>query len=205
MNKMTVRKLATILLCITLGLSFYACNNKSSTTEGAKNVKKENVIVTFNAISDSLNNSWQKMMTSDDEKLSNMKRLAQEISYAKGYNLFLYDTVVALQSNLLAKRYDQRTMQVSDKITIYDNATDEVIQKIYKLAKTTPNIDQYQTAMQLVQEISDADNEVVIYRVRYDAWVRIYNEFYKKHKKEILKNFSSQPPAEQYYLFTLNE
>ncbi|TAH27059.1 MAG: hypothetical protein EAZ07_02160 [Cytophagales bacterium] len=184
---------------------FEACQNRTVTNELSKEQKNINVLQEYKNVSDSLTNSWHKMIVADDKKIDDIGRLIDEISYTKKYNLFLLDSVKFLQSKLQNKRYTQLSMENSELINAYDAATDSLIGMVFRLAKTTPSIDQYPTAMQLVQDINNSDNEVVIYRVRYDAWVRIYNDLMKRHSKEIKSKLSGEPKQEKYYLFSLNE
>lgn len=198
-------KICFAISLLSLVAAVSSCKKNGTSDKAIKTEESKSEVMDYKAINDSINNSWQLMMQADDQKIADIKRLIEEISYTKKYNLFLLDSTRQMQQTLASKRYTQISMQKSELIDKYDAATDSVVKAVFRLAKTTPSIDQYQTAMQLVQDINTAENEVVIFRVRYDGWVRTYNEHIKIHKTELEEKLKSDSLPEKYFLFTLNQ
>lgn len=201
-NTFSISFLISALALIILASS---CNKNGTSDKTTKTEQSKSEVLDYKALNDSVNTSWQVMILADDNKIADIKRLIEEISYTKKYNLFLLDSVRQMQQSLASKRYDQISMQKSSSIDQYDAATDSLVRAVFRLAKTTPNIDQYQTAMQLVQDINTAENEVVLFRVRYDSWVRTYNDYIQTHKTELEDKLKSGAVPEKYFLFTLNQ
>lgn len=198
-------KICFAISLLSLVAAVSSCKKNGTSDKAIKTEESKSEVLDYKAINDSVNTSWQLMMQADDQKIADIKRLIEEISYTKKYNLFLLDSTRQMQQTLASKRYTQISMQKSELIDKYDVATDSVVKAVFRLAKTTPSIDQYQTAMQLVQDINTAENEVVIFRVRYDGWVRTYNEHIKIHKTELEEKLKSDSLPEKYFLFTLNQ
>jgi len=190
-------------LSVSLGIMcLWSCTQNSNNTDkkGSKDTQK--TALEYQSLQDSVNVSWQNMIKSDDQKISDIKRLLDEVSYTKKYNLFLHDSLLQLHKTLSLKRYTQRSMSESKLIDAYDNATDSIVKGVFRLVKTTPSIAQYPMAVNLMEEIIAADNNVVIYRVKYDNWAKTYNIFVNRNKEKLTK-INSTPLVEKYPLFTL--
>ncbi len=177
-------------------------NNNNSDVANVKEVTK--LAKDYQALQDSVDWAWQKMIKADDQKISDIKRLLEEVSYTKKYNLFLHDSLMQLQQQLTLKRYTQLSMKNSQLIDSYDSATDSLVKGVFRLVKSTPSIEQYPTAINLMGEIIDADNQVVLYRVKYDNWAKTYNGFMQQHKAKLAKKNIGKPVVEKYALFTLS-
>jgi hypothetical protein len=187
-----------------LVLCLNQCNHKNQSVNHKS--KNPNLLLNeWKSMRDSVNMSWEKMMASDDNKISDIKRLLDEISYIPKHDLFLLDSLRIMQAKLKGKRYNQQTMQESNRIDLYDMATDSLIKKSYLLAQKTPEIQKYANVMQLIQDINAADNEVVIYRVKYDKFASRYNAFMIKNKSTIATLIPSDSLIENYYLFTIQQ
>lgn len=168
-----------------LGLLAVSCERK--TDEGQSLTKKEKVKQEIDLINDSLNASWNNMTNSDDQKIKDIKRLLDEVSYTGKYNVLLLDSLVALQKQLSIKRYDAVTMNDSQKIDAYDQATDSLLKATFRLVNTTPEIENHPIAKTLIEDIMAADNNLVLYRARYDRWVKEYNDYIKKQSGKLEK------------------
>jgi hypothetical protein len=175
-----------IILCLScLVLLAVSCERK---TDGDQSLtKKEKIKQEIDLINDSLNSSWNNMSASDDQKLKDIKRLLDEVSYTGKYNVLLYDSLVSLHKQLLAKRYDAATMSDSQKIDAYDQATDSLLKATFRLVNTTPEIENHPIAKTLIEDIMFADNNLVLYRARYDRWVKEYNSYVDRHSGKLEK------------------
>src|SRR6478609_8491207 len=99
----------TLILCSILLLSL-SCERKSDNTNAGKEAKetsKEKVKRDMDLITDSLNTSWKNMVGTDDQKLADIKRLLDEISYTSDYDVVLHDSLTKQFAALKASRYDE--------------------------------------------------------------------------------------------------
>ena len=194
----------TIFISFLAMIILFSCSQNNSNTEVASGKDVSKLAKDYQALQDSVDSAWQTMIKADDQKIRDIKRLLEEVSYTKKYNLFLHDSLMQLQQKIAAKRYTQISMQNSNQIDSYDSATDSLVKGVFRLVKSTPSIDQYPTAINLMGEIIDADNQVVLYRVKYDNWAKTYNGFVQQHKDKLAKKNIGNPMVEKYALFTLN-
>jgi len=134
------------------------------------------------------------MVSSDDQKIKDIQRLIQEISYIPSHNEKLVEKLSIQTKELATLRYTQEDLN-SDKINAYDAATDSLIKAIFDLKRNTKGVEQYTLTEELEQSIRAADGSVVNYRVLYDVWVKKFNasleaaktdEFKKKTTFEII-------------------
>jgi hypothetical protein len=138
----------------------------------------------FMGLTDSVDVSWKAMIEKDDNKISNIKRLLQEVSYTKTHNQSLLDSLQRLQTTLTSKRYTPETM-ASERIDAYDLATDSLVTALPRLMASVPNIESYPLCAELNQEIQAANESVLVERIHYDKHARAYNQFVKEYSKEL--------------------
>lgn len=174
-----MKKIVFACLCMLLMASCKQNKTQNTTTDTAV-VKKE-----IGALEDSVKTAWKVMIESDDNKISDMKRLLQEFEVVKNHNATLRSSLVSQQMTLASKRYNEQTMQASDKIDAYDQATDSLMRGLSELIETTPDIENYPLCKELMRDIQLADNEVFSYRVKYDHFARQYNAFLKNNEAQL--------------------
>lgn len=194
-----LRLIFILLIAIT-----FACERKSTTNE-ASGKKVDRVKKEIDVLVDSMDTAWKVMIQSDNEKLADIKRLLDEVSYTKKYDVLAHDSLVTLQKKLTSKRYDQKSMSVSQKIDAYDLATDSLIRAAVKLTGSTPNIESHPLAQTLLNDIMEADNKVVVYRTQYDRWAREFNNYVEKHDKQLEKLGEPYKSYEKRPLFSLGK
>jgi len=141
---------------------------------------------------DSADKAWDKMIKSDDQKVDDLARLLQEISYCKKYNALLLDSLNEVVKTLKDKRYKQLTM-LSPEIDQYDELTNLVISRVKYLARTTGELKSHPIAETLFNDIAAADNDVVRYRSLYDHFAMEYNDFLDKNKELLGENVNDFP------------
>jgi hypothetical protein len=149
--------------------------------------KKEKVKMEVDQLSDSLNKVWTLMIKSDDQKIADIKRLLQEISYTDKPSVLDLMQLQKMQEQLAGKRYNQETMAESKKIDDYDMATDSLIKRTMMLTSSTPGIENHPLAKELVDDIMESDNDVVRFRTLYDSWAKRYNVYIDKNEKQLKK------------------
>lgn len=140
--------------------------------------------------------SWSRMMASDDAKISNLKRLADELLLIDGSNEKNLQGLRKKADSLSAIRYDRQNLRENGKIDAYDMATNEVIAGLRKEIAENPNAIKYQIVNQLVSEIIQADDSVLILRKEYDRSldsVRLFKKSNKRGLKKVVPSLDSLP------------
>jgi hypothetical protein len=154
----------------------YGCN------KGLVNSKRE-----IDVITDSLNYNWDAMIISDDQKIEDIKSLVEELSKSKTTDNSELKELQKLSKLIRSKRFNEHSMDDSKKIDDYDAATDSLIHRSLALLKNTPGIDTDPKVEELRDKITDADNNVIIYRIHYDNWARQYNTYLEEHHGKLRK------------------
>ena len=128
------------------------------------------------------------MIREDDQKITYLKRLIDEVSYTKVYDKAVYDSLATGIETLKAIRYDQNSMADSDKIDLYDETTAEIVNKVITFAQNHPKYEDYPIMAELINDILDADNKVIYRRVDYDNIAIEYNKFIELNQELIRKS-----------------
>jgi len=184
-----------------LGFLLWGCN-KSASQKAVSSEEVDSITLVCNALEDSIDDSWEVMIADDDEKLFHIKRLLEEISYTGEFDRERYDSLLNMHSELVALRYDRKSMSSSDLIDEYDEKTAELIFAVTSFAKEHPKYENYPLMKELVVEIREADDRVLFHRIKYDEFSTRYNELIEQHR-EILPD--DEKPLDPYPVFTLQE
>ena len=162
-----MRNKQILLLTFFAVVLLYSCNsNQQSESTFNDNQLK--------SLKDSTDKAWDMMIAQDDQKIKDIQRLIQEVSYVPTSNELEVKKYDSLSKVITKIRYTQENLD-SVSIIRYDNAMDELIHGVYALVKNTKGIEKYELASKLQEEISSADAQVVHYRLMYDAWSDKYN------------------------------
>lgn len=200
-----------ILICFAVMLTvFYSCKNEGTKTKEAHKtavaVKTDaNLKAEIDMLSDTLQTRWNEMIRSDEEKIADIQRLLQEISYTPAFDEKQVKTLAEASKRLSAKRYDRRSMADSDKIDAYDMAQDSVLKPLYALTLATPAIDNYPLAAKLVTDIQERDNDVVIYRSRYDMVAKELNSYIRNYGEQLKRLGAPYDTLRELPLFEIKE
>ncbi len=184
-------------------LAIMSCEEKKSTVgtdstsiDSLKSIPKDSdPLSVFMAMRDSTNKAWEVMIKSDDQKINDLSRLLQEISYCKKHNVLLLDSLTTVVNTMKSKRYTQLTM-TSAEIDKYDDLTNKVISRAKFLGNTTPELTSHPIAETLYSDIATADNDIVRYRNLYDSFAFAYNAYYEANKETLavqVKDFQKLP------------
>ena len=184
-------KLSYKVLLFCGAILVYGCKNDASKkTEEKKEVivKKsdETIKSELDMLQDSTETRWNVMMTSDDEKIEDVKRLLDEISKSSVYDKETQRKLLAANERLKAMRYDRMTM-TDPEITAYDNATDSLLKALYDFTGNTPKATENQDVKNLVTEIQDADGSVGLMRSHYDIQAKRFNEIIRNYQPQLQK------------------
>lgn len=160
----------------------YACNPGKSIFISKKKVIKRS----YTAYEDSLNRAWKDMIAADDRKLSNIKRLLDEVSYTPSFDKEVLKALRIKLGNLTEKRYKQESM-TGKQIDRYDAATDSIIHETLSLVQNTSEMQNHPITESLINDIEQEDQKVILYRVYYDDIAKNYNSFLEKNRDRISK------------------
>ena len=166
--------------------------------------KQDSLQIYFTGLHDSINGYWDEMIKDDDEKLFNIKRLLEEVSYTPSYSQRKFDSLLMAQEDLAKFRYNQETMAQSSLIDEYDKVASELIYEAINFAEENPDFEKYPLMKELIIEIREADSRVLFHRIKYDNYVFQYNAFLKTYP-DLAKQFNEGNVPEKYPVFTLEE
>lgn len=164
--------------------SLYSCKEEKR-QEGEKPVvqlPEDRLKVQLKTLDDSSKAAWNNMMAEDDKKIAFIKRLLEEVSYTKKYDAITQAKLIEKCKALKAKRFDESTFLVSINIDKYDAATDSLWRETNALVVATPDVENYPLCAELVNDITELDNNVVVRRIAYDKWASEYNRMLAEQK-----------------------
>jgi hypothetical protein len=157
----------------------------------------------FDILRDSADANWQRMMTSDDQKLADMRGLVQDLKQQRGLNAAQLRLLNQATARLKAQRYDRQSMASSALIDGYDAAQDSVLHTLTPLAAPDGNAPTARIR-DYVEHIQLADGNVVSYRAHYDAAAKAYNNYLRLHQAELAKMGSKYDSLRPLPLFELS-
>lgn len=166
-----------------IGVLFFLA---SCSGNGIFSSNKKSTKATANTLQEEVNKAWEEMIMSDDKKVADMKRLLQEISYTNDYDQTTWTYVNSMVENLPAKRYSQQSM-TSSQIDQYDIATDQAIKKVFDLQESSNEMKSHPIGTELKSDIQKSDNDIVMYRIKYDVSAKKYNTFVENNTKTLTK------------------
>lgn len=172
-------KINSYIVALLLALTVISCKENSEKKTEKSSPSSSAALAHLQALGDSCSKAWSMMISSDDQKIKDLERLLQEISYIPGHNEQEVERLSKLVKELSTKRYTPETM-TSPAIDAYDQATDETLRQVFDLKRNTKGVENYTLTAELETSIREADGMVVNYRVLYDRWVHQYNESLEK-------------------------
>ena len=173
----------SILLIFFVAIILGACNKNTSTSLTPTAI--DSLKTVFQDINTQLEAAWNTMMQDDDDKLSNLTRLLQEVEYSGDYNRLKLDSLKKDIDQLAAVRYDQQTMSDSDLINLYDSMTTRAMGEVTVFTTRLSQFDQYPLMGQLIQEVFEADDRILRFRIDYDRAAKQYNSFIEEHEPDL--------------------
>jgi len=199
-----MKKILFFLMVTIPVLLMTQCTENKDTKNTIPLTQKKDLSAELMILSDSVNSKWNKMMSADSIKFTDIKRLLEEISYCKKYDEKEFERLMKFRNEVYAQRYTQNNITDS-LIDKYDSSTSLLINKVRNLKSKTPEILQHPLADQLENDIIKADNEDLIqYRKHYDEAGLNYNNFLDQNKEEIAKDSSLQSLNKKKKLFAVN-
>jgi exonuclease VII large subunit len=138
----------------------------------------------FNILRDSADANWQRMMTSDDQKLTEVRGLLQDLKKQPRLNAAQVRALAEQAGRIKPQRYDRQSMASSAVIDQYDAVQDSVLKPLVLLAAPEGNAPTARIR-DYVEHIMLADANVVSYRAHYDAAAKAYNNYLRLHQAEL--------------------
>ena len=184
-----MRNLAPFLIMLTL-LSFEGCKTGSNKQKIAKFDRIDSLRATFLTIEDSLLHAWNVMIHDDDERISDLQRLLDEVKYtgeADGAMIVQYKESLEKLKNT---RYTLMQLK-SEQIDEYDFASQSLTNEIISFAApfnkkgNNPYIDE------LTSDVRNRESKVLFYRVDYDDFAKLHNQFIEDHQ-DIIKQIDQE-------------
>ncbi len=192
----TIQLISAVLFVLFLGI-ISSCEKKPEQKELSQR-EADSIITALNAIEDSLEVAWDRMIEDDDQKIADAKRLLEEISYTNFYDPVQYDSLQQNLKTLAATRYNINSMANSVLIDDYDSSSNKVMNEIITMASSHPEFQRYPLMKELIADIQQANSRVLRHRVNYDYAAKQYNQFIEEHKEELeeidsLKEIQKKP------------
>lgn len=182
-------KLKIIIIALLSAAAYSACQRASEEKHAEERQQAlDSLNRTYYTLSDSLQLRWDVLMAEDEQILSDLQRLLEEVSYTPShtYNTARLDTLQQQLEKLYDMRFDPLTM-TSEQIDQYDSALAEVKRNIIGFAQDHPNIEEYPLMTSLVDSVEAADQRVFLHRVQYDNFARDYNHFLEGNREFVRK------------------
>lgn len=186
---MKIVKLVACPILWVLVFGIFSCESKKSERTDQQHL--DSLMITYKALTDSVQQHWEVMIADDDEKLQLMKRLLLEVSYTNNYDKSKFEELNTQVDELKASRYDQKTMSDSDLIDDYDSATWQVTDQIIQFARSHTRYDDFPLMQELIDDIHGKNNYVLMHRIHYDNWVKELNEFKRNYEQELTREHPS--------------
>lgn len=199
--KKSLRIIVFALLC---AASYTACQRASEEKKTENRlVSADSLNKEYKSLSDSAVAHWKVMIADDDQKLADMRRLLQEISYFPLYNKAKLDSLNTQLQQVYEMRFQPETM-TSEQIDSYDSASAALKAEIIRFAEEHPDVEKYPLVDQLIDSIETADQRVIIHRVKYDNYAHDLNAFMLRNR-EFVRKIDTTGFPEKMPLFRLEE
>ena len=177
-----------ILIVIATG---FGCSRSGTESGNVSSRKLDSLRSHFEFLESELALNWSVMIEDDDEKLFSLKRLLEEVSYTGAFNEKQFNQLMEEVDDLKALRYDQESMSNSHLIDDYDSVTNRVISEVIEFAQYHPEYESFPLMDELVNDIMEAQYNVLNYRIIYDRSADEFNYFIQDHH-EIMDQITSK-------------
>jgi hypothetical protein len=169
------KAIRVVVFVLLMAAAYTACQRAS---EEKRTDAPDSVIVVYNSLNDSVRVAWDRVVANEEQKLSDMRRLLEEISYTPSFDQVRYDSLWAHLQQITRFRFEAETM-TSQQIDQYDSAISRLQREIINFASTHPQFDEYALMGKLSDSIYAADERILFLRTHYDDYARNYNDFLK--------------------------
>jgi hypothetical protein len=164
---------------------FIQCGNKPDGHEEMGYTHADSITEVYLMLQDSLHDTWNMMLSDDNEKIKAMKGLVHEMRIG---TQFTPEKLAALDeriNQLLKIRYTPKTMNNTDVVEEYDFASNSLVTELISMAESLSSFSYNTTIQKLVEQIRSSDLRVDNYRADYDSVATAYNRLIEQHTSSI--------------------
>lgn len=200
------KNLRVIIVALLCAASYTACQRASEEKHAEERQEAlDSLNQTYYSLSDSMQLRWDVIMAEEDQRLSDMRRLLEEVSYTPEhtYNTARLDTLQQQLEQLYNMRFDPLTM-TSEQIDEYDSASAAVKSNIINFVQNHPNIEEYPLMGNLIDSLEAAEQRMLFHRVEYDNFARDYNHFLEGNR-EFVREVDTTGLHQKRTLFQISE
>lgn len=157
------------------------CGTKSGEQEEMGYSHADSITEVYLMYQDSLYDTWNTMLSDDNEKIKAMKGLVHEMTIGTQFTPEKLALLNERIDQLLTIRYTPKTMRNTDVVEEYDFASNSLVTELIAMAESLSSFSYNTTIQKLVEQIRSSDSRVETYRADYDAVAVAYNRFIEHH------------------------
>jgi hypothetical protein len=162
-----------------------ACKTDKSKADTKSPASPTAVRAQFDVLRDSVRVSWAQLNNLTDHKLTATDQLLAELKASgKVSNPARLATLSERAAALRQLRFDQQTLADNDRLTTYDTTQDSLFSPLARLAAPGGQAPT-EKIRDLVEAIQLDDAGEVGQRIRYDRFVKGYNNYLQLHQQTI--------------------
>lgn len=181
-NVMNQSLIKSALVAILFSIVIASCDQPANKEASNKFDRIDSLRSEFLQIQDSLLYSWNVMIKDDNEKISSLSRLLDEVKYAGVSDTSTIVEYKERLEKLKKSRYSYTSMANSMLIDEYDLASNTLVNEIISYAQSHPEFERYAVMQKMIDETMAAESRILFFRIDYDDYVKIYNRFLKNHE-----------------------
>lgn len=160
---------------------FLQCGNKPDAPEETGYTHADSITEVYLMLQDSLHDTWNMMLSDDNEKIKAMKGLVHEMRIGTQFTPEKLAVLDERIDQLLKIRYTPKTMSNTDIVEEYDFASNSLVTELISMAESLASFSYNTTIQKLVEQIRSSDLRVDNYRADYDSVAIAYNRFLERH------------------------
>ena len=141
----------------------------------------------FYQLKTELDSSWLRLLKLDEEVLFSINRTMQEVSYTSQYDKELFDKWTKYYIEIKENPFNQEIILKGADIDAYDDKMKSLITGLHEVVATCKEKDAHPIIDDLLNEISNYNNQLIQRRVDYDYKVLDMQDFLRKNESKLLK------------------
>ena len=202
-----MKKTLRILLITALSASAYTACQRASEEKQAEDelVLIDSLQQTYTGLNDSAALRWQVIVETEEQKLTHMREVLEELGAPPVFNKPRYDSLLERCQQLYALRLTDAEELTSEQIDRYDSASQALKTQIMAYAEDHPDIKMIPLVPKLLDSIEAADQQMLFHRVRYDNFARDLNHFLEGNREYVPQIVPEGMPVEERTLFQIEE
>jgi hypothetical protein len=157
------------------------------------------------ALNDSIRQSWQVLLDSDNAKLAAIKVVIKEIGQISGHNKVLLDSVADMHKILSAAPLNYEQMENPSNIERYDDLFGAMIDKVSRLYNLTRDNKLCTNCASLISGVKESYNDDLVLRMRYDSFVKDFNTVLQQKRDSLNILGGKYQQFKRYPLFSIQE